>query len=152
MYLFKQIYLNKSGAICCFQWWDLACNDEYIEETSRTFGERFKKHLKEPFPKHNHSCNTGHTATQDNFQIIGREDHGMARTIKESIYIRDNNPTLNRNIGMFNLHHIWHRVLLNTLWFKKKGNCKIFGMPQSTKPNTLLHIFTGSMEHAQRTP
>ena len=33
-------------------------------------------------------------------------------TIKESIYIRVNSPTLNRNIGKFNLHHIWDRVLL----------------------------------------
>ena len=30
------------------------------------------------------------------------------------IYIRVNNPTLNNNIGKFNLSHIWDRVLLNT--------------------------------------
>ena len=46
--------------------------------------------------------------------IIGREDHVLARTIKESVYIIANNPTLNRNIGKFNLNHIWDRVLLNT--------------------------------------
>ena len=34
--------------------------------------------------------------------------------IKESIYIRVNNPSLNNNIGKFNLSHIWDRVLLNT--------------------------------------
>ena len=50
------------------------------------------EHLKEPSPIHNHSYNTGHTTTQDNFQIIGREDHGIARTIKESIHIRVNSP------------------------------------------------------------
>ena len=50
--------------------------------------------------------------------MIGREDNGTTRTIKEYIYIRVNNPTLNRNIGKFNLHHIWHRVLLNTLGLK----------------------------------
>ena len=61
-----------------------------------------------------HSINTGHPTTQDNYQIIGSKDHGIARTIKESIYIRVNNPTLKRNIGKFNLHHIWDRVLLNT--------------------------------------
>ena len=37
-----------------------------------------------------------------------------ARNIKESIYIRVNNPSLNNNIGKFNLSHIWDRVLLNT--------------------------------------
>ena len=30
----------------------------------------------------------------------------LARNIKESIYIRVNNPTLNNNIGKFNLSHI----------------------------------------------
>ena len=38
----------------------------------------------------------------------------LARNIKESIYIRVNNPTLNNHIGKFNLSHIWDRVLLNT--------------------------------------
>ena len=34
--------------------------------------------------------------------------------IKESIYIRVNNPSLNNNIGKFNLSHIWDRILLHT--------------------------------------
>ena len=52
---------NKGGAIYWLQFGDLACDEEYIGETSRTFGERFKEHLKEPSPIHSHSCNTGHT-------------------------------------------------------------------------------------------
>ena len=32
----------------------------------------------------------------------------------ESIYIRVNNPTLNQNIGKYNLNHIWDRVLFKT--------------------------------------
>ena len=79
---YKDLMANKSGAIYWFQCWDLACGDEYIGETSRTFGERFKEHLKEPSPIHHHSINTGHPTTQQNFQIIGREGHGTARTIK----------------------------------------------------------------------
>ena len=53
-------------------------------------------------------------AFHNNFQIIGRQGHNLASNIKESIYIRVNNPTLNNNIGKFNLSHIWDRVLLNT--------------------------------------
>ena len=34
--------------------------------------------------------------------------------IWESIFIRVNNPTLNNNVGKFNLPHIWDRVLINT--------------------------------------
>ena len=89
----KEHMANKSGAIYWFQCGDLTCNDECIEETSRTFGERFKEHLKEPSPIHHHGISTGHPTTQYNFQIIGREGHGNAGTIKESIYIRVNNPT-----------------------------------------------------------
>ena len=37
----------------------------------------------------------------------------MSRYIMESIFIRVNNPTLNNNIGKFNLPHIWDRVLIN---------------------------------------
>ena len=94
---------NKSGAIYWFQCGDLACDEEYIGEISRTFGERFKEHIKEPSTIHSHSHNTGHTTKQGTLQIIGKVDHGIARTIKESIYIRVTNPTLNRNIGKFNL-------------------------------------------------
>ena len=42
-----------------------------------------------------HSQATGHPIDNNKFNIIGREDWGQARTIKESIYIRVNNHTLN---------------------------------------------------------
>ena len=60
----KDPIVNKSGAIYWFQCGDLPCNDEYIGEISRTFGERFKEHLKDPSPVHYHSSNTGHPITQ----------------------------------------------------------------------------------------
>ena len=110
----KDPMLNQSGAIYRYQCNNLGCDDEYIGETSRTFGERYKEHLKAPSAIHHHSTLTGHTTNQNNFQIIGREGHNLARNIKESIYIRVNNPSLNNNIGKFNLSHIWYRVLLNT--------------------------------------
>ena len=128
----KDPMANKGWAIYWFQYGDLTYDDEYIGKTSRTFGERFKEHLKEPSPIHHHSINTGHPTTQHNFQIIGREGHGFARTIKESIYIRVNNPTLNRNVGNYNLHHIWDRVLLNTPG-PKKGMWKLLGMLKTSR-------------------
>ena len=105
---------NKSGLIYSHQCHHLDCNEEYIGETSRTLGERRKEHLKQPSPIHGHSQATGHSIENNNFNIIGREDWGQARTIKESIYVRVNNPTLNQNIGEYNLNHIWDRVLFNT--------------------------------------
>ena len=90
------------------------CNEEYIGEASDTFGERYKEHLKEPSPIHAHSTWVRHITTTENFTIIVREDHGLARTIKESICIRVNTPTLSRIVGKYNLHHIWGRFLFNT--------------------------------------
>ena len=70
--------------------------------------------MKDPSPIHHHSNHTGHPTSQNNLQIMGKEGHGFARNIKESIFIRVNNPTLNKNKGKFNLPHIWDSVLLNT--------------------------------------
>ena len=46
----KEPMVNQSGAIYRYQCGDLGCDDEYIGETSRTFGERYKEHLKAPLP------------------------------------------------------------------------------------------------------
>ena len=132
--------VNKSGAIYCFQCSDLTCDDEYIRETSRTFGQRFKDHLKEPSPIHHHSNNTGHPTIQNNFQIIVREGHGLARNIKESIFIMVNNSTLNRNIGRFNLPHIWDRVLLKTPGLTLKRHAQALGHASSNQPNSPIHL------------
>ena len=105
--------VNQSGGIYWYQCHDLGCDDEYIGGTSRTFGERYEEHLKDPPPIHQHSNQTGLPTSHNNFQIIGREGHNLARNIKEYIFIRVNNSTLNNNIGKFNLPHIWDRVLLN---------------------------------------
>ena len=160
--------VNKSGTIYWCQCGDLTSGDEYIGETSRTFGERFKEHLKESSPIQYHSNNTGHPTTQHNFQIIGREGHGLAINIKESIFIRVNNPTLNRNIGKFNLLHIWDRVLLNTPDLTLKRHAQAVGHANFNQPNTptqlnqpnlpthlgqpnsTIQFFKGS-EHAHRT-
>ena len=101
----KDPRVNQSGAIYWYQCGDLGCDDEYIGKTFRTFGERYKEHLKPPSAIHHHSNQTGHPTSHNNFQIIGRDGHNLARNIKESIFIRVNNPTLNNNIGKFNLPH-----------------------------------------------
>ena len=128
----KDPMVSKSGAIYWFKCGDLSCDDEYIGETSRTFGERFKEHLKDPSPIHHHSNQTAHPTNQINFQIIGR-GHGLARNIKESIFIRVNIPTLNRNIGKFNLPDIWDRILLNTSGLTLERHAQAVG---HANPNT----------------
>ena len=131
---------SKIEAIYWFQYGDLTCNDEYIGETSRTFGERFKEYLKDPSPIYHHSSNTGHPTTQQNFQIIGREGHGLARNIKECIFFRVNNPFLNKSIGKFNLPHIWDRVLVNTPCLTLKMYVLVVGNANSSQPNIPTHL------------
>ena len=73
----KDPMVNQSGAIYWHGCGDLGYDDEYIGETSRTFGERYKEHLKPPSAIHHHSNQTGHTTNQNNFQIIRREGHNL---------------------------------------------------------------------------
>ena len=83
----KDPMVNQSGAIYWYQCGDLGCDEEYIGETSRTFGEIYKEHLKAPSPIHHHSNLTGHSTSHNNFQIIGKDGHNLARNIKESILL-----------------------------------------------------------------
>ena len=105
---------SRSGVIYRFKCDRVECNDEYIGEPSRTFGERFKEHLKAPSPIFDHFNTTGHQVSTENFSIVGREEQNLMRAIKEALYIKVNNPSLNRNIGKYHLPHIWDEVLFNT--------------------------------------
>ena len=109
----KDHITKKSGIIYRFKCNRVDCADEYIGELSRTFGERFKEHLKAPSPIYDHYNTTGHSTTIENFNIVGREDQNLIKATKEVIYIRVNNPSLNKNINKYHLPHIWDEVLLN---------------------------------------
>ena len=111
---------KQSGVIYTYQCDRVDCDEEYIGESSRTFGARFKKHLKPPSPIDDHSNITGHNVTINNFNIGGREDLNQMRTIKEALYIRVNDPSLNRNVGEYHLPHVWDEVLFNTSEVKLK--------------------------------
>ena len=54
-------------------------------------------------------------ASSPQVSLLGSKVHNIKRTIKEAIYIRVNDPSLNRNINMFHLSHIWDEVMFNTL-------------------------------------
>ena len=69
--------------------------------------------LKHPSPILDQHNTTGHDISIDNLSIVGREDQNLARSIKETIFVRVNDPSCNRNIGKYQLQHIWHEVLMN---------------------------------------
>ena len=116
----KEEMTKQSNIIYWYKCGKTECNDEYIGESARTFEERYREHLKALSPIFEHNNATGHTTSVENFKIIGREGHGMARTIREAICIRVNNPTLNKNIGKYNLPHIWNKVLFSIPELKTK--------------------------------
>ena len=80
----------------------------------------FKEHLKTPSPIYDHSNISGHSTTINNFTVVGREEQNLSRLIKESMFIRVNSPSLNKNIGKYHLPHIWDEVLVNNTELKLK--------------------------------
>ena len=105
--------LKRSGIIYKYKCDRVECDEEYIGESSRTFGERFKEHQKASSPIYDHYNITGHNIKLENFSIVGKEDQNLKRAIKEAMYIRANDPSLNRNVGKYHLPHIWDEVLFN---------------------------------------
>ena len=67
----KDHLTKKSGIIYRYKCDRLECDEEYIGETARSFGESYKEHLKAPSPIHDHSNTSGHSITLNNFSIVG---------------------------------------------------------------------------------
>ena len=63
-------HITKSGIIYRYRCDRMEC-EEYIGESSRTFGERFKEHLKVPSPIFDYFNITGHNTTLENSIIVG---------------------------------------------------------------------------------
>ena len=91
--------LQKGGVIYRFRCGRVNCEEEYIGESGRTFAEWFREHIKVPSPIHDHYNITGHEVSLDTFSTVDGEDQYIARTIKEAILIRVNEPSLNKSIG-----------------------------------------------------
>ena len=100
--------LQKSGVIYKYKCPQINYTEGYVGESGRTFGDIYKEHLKAPSPIHLHTTTTGHPISPDCFSIVDREAQGMA---KEAMYISINDSSLNRNLGKFQLPHVWDQVL-----------------------------------------
>ena len=111
---------NKSGVIYRYKCNEDRYEEEYIGESARTFPERFKEHQKSPSPIYDHCNTSGHKVKINNFTIVGREDQNITRAMKEALFIRVNDPSLNRNKGKYHLPHIWDEVLHKTSKLKLK--------------------------------
>ena len=92
----------------------LECDDNYMGESARTFGNWLKEHLRALSPFFDHANTSAHYTKLDNFSIVGMKSHSIARTIKQAMFISVNDPPLNKNIVIGQLYHIWGEVLFNT--------------------------------------
>ena len=84
----------RSNIIYSYQCGEVNCDEEYIGEISKTVGGRYKEHLKEPSPIHVHNLQTGHSTNPDNFSILGREDQGQTKLIKNQSTSGSTTPSL----------------------------------------------------------
>ena len=119
--------------------------EEYIYESGRNFGDRFKVHLRDLSPICKDGNTLGHCISVVNFSIVGREAHSTASIIKELRFIRVNDPYLNRNLGKFQLLYIWSDILQDTLH-------SIFSntllLPFHNGPLSPLHMERGTQFYA----
>ena len=98
---------------------DEDCTETYVGETKQALKARMRQHRKPNILEaqnsvvFNHLVKENHTFDIDNdVTILDREADWRRRGIKEAIYERIENPTLNRRGGLrFNLPHSWDVVL-----------------------------------------
>ena len=122
---------KKSGIIYHYKCPHINCPEAYIGESGRALGERVKEYLKAPSPIFHHSTSTGHPLVLENFNIIHKEVHSHSRTIKEAMFICVNDPTLNRNLGKYQLLPVWDNILQASPMLQ----CKPTSFPSSATPS-----------------
>ena len=105
----------------------------YIGETGRQLGTRITEHRKEAekisnrnFPRttrrastnehhksaiRDHVCQNNHIMNWEASEIVEQDGDKFKRWIEESICIRSNNPTMNRDEGAYQLSPIWTQVI-----------------------------------------
>ena len=101
---------QKNGVIYRFICALAGC-EEHIGKSARTFWGKIQGTSQGPSPMYDHGNTSGHCISVDSFPIVGREVCSITRTIKEAMYFRVNDQSLNRNIGKFQLPQIWDGVL-----------------------------------------
>ena len=92
------------------------CKETYIGETERSLKARFSEHRRasttsSEVSQHLHIESPGHQVDIDSVKILDREPKYLERGIKEAIYIRTHQPTLNKDGGRYKLPTVYDKVL-----------------------------------------
>ena len=116
----KYTTTQKSGVIHRCKCDRVECDEEYIDESASSLEARLKEHLKPPSMIYEYSNITDHHTSVYNFSTVGRESQNLTRTTEEATFIKVNAPSLKRNIGKYQLPHMWMEALFNTPELKLK--------------------------------
>ena len=125
---------NQTGIMYHYKCPQINWTSAYIGESGRSLGERVKEHFKAPSPIHLHSTTTGHPIDSEQFSIVHKEVNSHSRTIKEAMFIWVQDPTLNRNLGKYQLPHIWNHLPMAS----PNLQCKPSSIPTTSDPH-LIH-------------
>jgi len=92
------------------------CTESYIGETARSLRTRFMEHKRRSstsseVSQHIHVESPGHSVSLDQVRILDSEQDWFVRGVKEAIYIRAHQPSLNRDGGRFRLPAIYDSLL-----------------------------------------
>ena len=124
---------DKHKTDCVYQIPCKTCNICYIGETGITFGTRLEEHIKEVeivtsrrFTRGARECSTNveHKSAITDFadrhncvidwegaKVVDKETNRCVRWIKEAIWIRKTEPTMNRDEGGYILSQVWDSLL-----------------------------------------
>ena len=89
------------------------CKSSYVEETSRTLGEKVKEHCKSSTLAILKHCTDFHhpLPSVSNFNIINKDPSQIAWEAKEAIHIWRLDPNFNRNIGKISIPHYFDHLI-----------------------------------------
>ena len=111
----KQPKGHQSGIVYGVQCADnYNCTDCYIGETSQPLRKRFQQHTSGSSVSavFDHLKASGHKTDLEEVKIIDRETRWFERGVKEAIWVRAENPSLNRSGGVrIKLSHAWDRTI-----------------------------------------
>ena len=129
----KQPKGNQSGVVYGIQCSDkYNCSDAYIGETSQPLRKRVQQHCRSTngpaeSSVYTHRKASGHKFDLEEVKILDRENRWFERGVKEAIWVRAEEPSLNRSGGVRNnLSHAWDRTIRKTL------PCKLTSSSNST--------------------
>ena len=92
------------------------CEATYVGETERSLKSRFNEHWRpssttSEVSKHIHIEHPEHSVELENTEILTTESRWFERGVKEAIYVRALNPSLNRDGGRYNLPPVWDNII-----------------------------------------